>query len=200
MTPNVILIDVMDTLVYDPYAREQSAFFGMDWEELRALKAPTAWVDFELGRIDEGEFLRRFFADRRSFDHDGLKRCMLDGYRWLGGMEELLRDLREAGVEVYALSNYPVWYRLIEGKLRLSRFLRWRFVSCETGVRKPDAEAYLGAVRGLGRRPAECLFIDDRESNCRAARAVGLGAIRFEGAVALRGDLEARQILGAPAP
>lgn len=191
MSAPVLLMDVMDTLVYDPYAREQPSFFGMSWERLVELKDPTAWVEFELGQITEEEFLRRFFADRRSFDHQGLKDTMIAGYRWLDGMELLLRDLAAAGVAIYALSNYPAWYAWIEEKLRLSRFLSWDFVSCETGVRKPDAQAYLGPARKLRREPDHCLFVDDREVNCSAARIAGLRAIRFGGADALRRDLAA---------
>ena len=185
-------MDVMDTLVYDPYAREQPSFFGVTWERLVQLKDPSAWVEFELGKISEEEFFRKFFADRRSFDHQGLKRTMADGYRWLDGMEALLEDLVSAGVAIHALSNYPSWYSLIEEKLHLSRFLGWEFVSCKTGVRKPDPEAYLGPARQLGRAPESFLFVDDRESNCAAARAVGLAAVRFEGAQALRENLVGR--------
>ncbi len=51
-------------------------------------------------------------------------------YRFLDGMETLLTRLHAAGYEMHALSNYPVWYQIIEEKLRLSRFMDWTFVSC----------------------------------------------------------------------
>ena len=50
-------------------------------------------------------------------------------YRYLDGMEPLLERLAAAGAEVHAFSNYPAWWQLVEGKLALSRYLRWTFVS-----------------------------------------------------------------------
>ena len=50
-------------------------------------------------------------------------------------MEALLGRLAAAGVQVHAFSNYPAWWRLIEDKLRLSRYLDWTFVSCHGPMR-----------------------------------------------------------------
>ncbi len=185
----------MSTLVYDPYALEEPAFFGTSRERLQELKDPSAWIDFELGRIDEAEFFQSFFLDRRAFDYGGLRQCFIEGYRWLEGMRELLADLRGASVEIHALSNYPPWYHLIEAKLKLSRYLKWSFVSCNTGMRKPQSEAYQAAARALQRPPQDCLFIDDRQSNCRAAEAVGMPALLFSDADSLRKRLESRDLL-----
>ena len=193
--PRALLLDVMGTLVYDPFHREMPAFFGMSLPELLAAKHPDAWVRFEHGEIDEPTFLERFFADGRAYDHEAFVEHVARAYRLLDGVEPLLDALREAGAPMHALSNYPSWYRRIEERLGLSRWLEWSFVSCETGVRKPDPEAYLGAARAL-RLPAErCVFVDDRADNCAAARAVGMDAIRFEGAAALRDALGARGLL-----
>ena len=169
----VLLLDVMETLVHEPAFVELPAFFGLTPRELFGELHPTSWVEFECGTIDEATLLQRFFRDGRAFDHGGLKACMQAGYRWLEGMESLLGELVEAGCEMHALSNYPPWYRLIEQRLALSRFLRWSFVSCDTGVRKPDRGAYVGAAESLGVSPQECLFIDDRRRNCEAAGRIG---------------------------
>jgi FMN phosphatase YigB (HAD superfamily) len=42
----------------------------------------------------------------------------------------------------------------------------------------------------LGKAPQRVLFIDDRAENAAAAVAVGMKAIRFQGATALRSELE----------
>jgi HAD superfamily hydrolase (TIGR01509 family) len=187
----------MDTLVHEPFHREMPAFFGLSLRELIAAKHPTAWIDFELGRLEEGEFLRGFFRDRRDFDRAALLAAVEDAYRFLPGMEELLAALAGRGHAIHALSNYPVWYRRIEQRLRLSRYLRWSFVSCETGLRKPDPEAFRGAARTLGVVPAECLLIDDRASNCAAARALGMDAVHFTSAAELWDELAERGFLPA---
>jgi HAD superfamily hydrolase (TIGR01509 family) len=182
----VLLLDVMDTIVKDPFYDRVPAFFGLTLEELFAAKDRAVWVAFEEGRLDEDEYHRRAFHDGRAYDRAAFLREMVDGYRFLDGMEELLSELKERGVEMHAFSNYPAWYRLLDEALDLRRFLAWSFVSCEMGVRKPDAAAFERALARTGRAPAEHLFVDDREKNCEGARAVGMRAHRFTDARALR--------------
>jgi FMN hydrolase / 5-amino-6-(5-phospho-D-ribitylamino)uracil phosphatase len=195
--PAVLFLDVMDTLVHEPFFREMPAHFGLSLEELVAAKHPTAWVEFELGRLGEPEFLRSFFRDGRTYDHAGFLAMVEGAYRWLPGMEALLAELADHGHELHALSNYPCWYERIEARLGLSRYLAWSFVSCRTGVRKPDARAFSGAAEALGVAPAACLLVDDREENCAAARALGMPAVRFTGAAELRDALARRGLLPA---
>ncbi len=185
----ILLLDVMGTLVHDPFFVEVPRFFGMTLEELVRSKHPTAWRAFELGELDEAGLVARFFADGRALDVEGLKRTMRDAYRLLPGIEPLLEHLRAAGVSMHALSNYPPWYRLIEDAVGLSRFLTWTFVSCETGVRKPDPRAYLDAARRLGVSPRACTFVDDVLENCEGAAATGMHAIHFTDAQALAASL-----------
>ena len=182
----------MDTLVRDPFRDVIPGFFDMSLDELLAVKHPSAWVEFERGERDGSSFLRDFFADGRSFDHAAFEAAVKAAYEWLPGMESLLRSLAAKGVPMLALSNYPDWYQWIEERLALGRYLDWGVVSCRTGVRKPHPEAYLGAARAAEVPPSECLFIDDRQSNVDAARAVGMDALRFEGARSLGAALRAR--------
>lgn len=185
----LILLDVMDTLVHDPFFVEVPVHFGLTLDELVRLKNTEAWIEFEEGRIDEPTYLRRFFADRREFDASGMIAVIRESYRWLDGMETLLGEIQDAGHEMHLLSNYPIWYRMIEEKLRLSRYALWTFVSCRTTVRKPAAAAFLGAASSLGARVDECVFIDDRAVNCAAARAHGMTSLQFRDAPSLRSEL-----------
>lgn len=186
----ILLWDVMGTLVHDPFYEEMPEFFGLSFQDLIKRLEPGAWVDFELGQRTESEFLSDFFADGRDFDHQGFVRTVRDAYRWLPGMEALLAELRAAGHTMHTFSNYPVWYRMIEERLRVARFADWTFVSCLIGLRKPDPAAYARVLRRLGASAEQCIFIDDRGDNCKAAAEAGIHAIRFEGVEVLRGELE----------
>jgi HAD superfamily hydrolase (TIGR01509 family) len=192
--PPVLLLDVMDTLVRDPF-RDLPEHFGLPFDELLALKDPDAWPAFERGELDERAYASRFFSDRRPVDPTGLRAFMAARYRWLDGVEDLLARLSARGVEMHALSNYPCWYEAVEAAVGLSRYVAWTFVSCRTGVRKPDPAAYLGAARALGRAPGECLFVDDRAKNVAAAEAVGMPSLRFTSSEALARDLAARGLV-----
>ena len=67
----VILIDVMDTLVQEPFFERAPGFLGLTLEELMAAKHPTVWAEFERGEIEGGRFdlqrlqLRLDLAHRR---------------------------------------------------------------------------------------------------------------------------------------
>ena len=193
----IVLLDVMGTIVTEPFWEDIPAFFGMTMKELLALKHPNSWVEFEHGRLEEEEYFASFFADGRPVDGPAFKQMMFDSYDFIAGMQDVLTELHASPHPVHALSNYPVWYQLIEQKLELSRYLEWSFVSCITGARKPAPDAYLVAPEQLKVSASECLFVDDRQINVDAAREVGMKAERFVSAEQLRADLVRHGVLTA---
>ncbi|XP_078150833.1 haloacid dehalogenase-like hydrolase (HAD) superfamily protein [Carex rostrata] len=185
----VLLFDVMDTIVRDPFYHHIPAFFQMSMKELLETKHPNAWVEFEEGRIDENELAKKFFKDGRSFDLEGLKECMVRAYSYVEGIEEVLHGLKQNNYEIHAFTNYPVWYKLIEEKLNLSNFLSWSFCSCAIGKRKPSPDSYKEVVNHLGVEPSNCVFIDDRMVNIEAAINIGMIGLHFQNAELLKKDL-----------
>ncbi|XP_010930152.1 flavin mononucleotide hydrolase 1, chloroplatic isoform X2 [Elaeis guineensis] len=148
----VLLFDIMDTIVRDPFYHDIPAFFQMSMKELLESKHPTAWVEFEMGLIDENELAKKFFKDGRPFDLEGLKQCMLRGYSYIDGIEELLHSLKQNNYELHAFTNYPIWYKMIEEKLQLSKYLSWTFCSCIIGGqmwRQLGMRAWLGCISGM---------------------------------------------------
>ncbi|KAL8253331.1 hypothetical protein R6Q59_037024 [Mikania micrantha] len=185
----VLLFDIMDTIVRDPFYHDIPAFFGMSMKELLECKHPTAWIDFEKGHIDEMELARIFFKDGRHFDLEGLKSCIYQGYSYIEGVEELLSTLKDNGYEMHAFTNYPIWYRMIEDKLKLSSYLSWTFCSCIIGKRKPDPQFYSKVLQHLDTDPQNCVFIDDRMKNVEAAKEAGINGIHFKNVALLLRDL-----------
>lgn len=185
----ILLFDIMDTIVRDPFYQDVPAFFGMSLKELIECKHPTAWSEFEKGMIDEVELARIFFKDGRSFDLEGLKNCMRRGYSYIEGVEELLHALKQNNYEIHAFTNYPTWYKMIEDKLKISRYLSWTFCSCISGKRKPDPDFYLEVLSHLKVDPANCIFIDDRLRNVEAAMELGIVGLHFKNTDLLLQDL-----------
>lgn len=120
-----------DTVVVDPFYKHMAPFFGLTFQELLDAKHPTAWLEFERGQVDEAQFAAIFFKDGRHVDPVALRAAMTRAYDFVPGMEPLLQELVDGGYQLHACSNYTTWYRAIEDKLALSRFLEWTFVSCE---------------------------------------------------------------------
>jgi HAD superfamily hydrolase (TIGR01509 family) len=52
--------------------------------------------------------------------------------------------------------------------------------SAFVGCRKPEREIYEIALDRLGVGAEDCLFIDDVEVNCEAARELGMTAVHFQ--------------------
>jgi HAD superfamily hydrolase (TIGR01549 family) len=161
----IILFDVMDTLVIDPF------FTGVH-------------TVLEKGQIGEDELWAKYFADDRTVNVEAVRNHFIEGYDYIKGMRSLLGEIKRIGnVECFAFSNYGSLYKEIEHKLELSRFLDWRFVSCEMGVRKPDPEAFRYVVEDLScdlSRDVVC-FVDDSKTNVAAGNTAGLRSILFEG-------------------
>lgn len=69
-------------------------------------------------------------------------------------------------------------------------------LSSETGVTKPDAGAYTIAAERMGVEPEDCLFVDDQESYCTAAREVGMQAVWYQDFEQFKADL--KELLAKP--
>jgi 2-haloacid dehalogenase len=119
----------------------------------------------------------------------------------VGGTVEVLAELRAAGVPVYALTN---WSAETFGVARERfEFLEWFdgvLVSGEERMIKPDPAIFRLLLDRFGLDPKATFYVDDSEPNVEAAGRLGFDAVRFRTPARLRRDLEARRLLGRPAP
>lgn len=125
--------------------------------------------------------------------------------RWaetLGGAHDdtvaILRELKAQGVPLYALSNWSAQkFPMAEERFEWLDWFDGVVVSGRVGMVKPDAAIFRHLCETFGLVAAETIFIDDHEPNVVAARAAGIDAIHFQGADALRSELQARGVLTA---
>jgi FMN hydrolase / 5-amino-6-(5-phospho-D-ribitylamino)uracil phosphatase len=194
----VVMCDILDTLVADPFTRGMAEHLGFDnFNDFLDAKTPDVWNLFELGRISEEQLARQFFKDKnRKLDVTAMKIFLLESYTFNPGVEEMLAFLRNSGVKMHAFSNYPIWFTLIEQSLKLEREhgMRWTFVSACEGLRKPSLDAFKRAADNAYVSVSDCILLDDRQVNCEAALEAGyLHAIRFQSAA--QAELELRNAL-----
>ncbi|MEX0330825.1 MAG: HAD family hydrolase [Puniceicoccaceae bacterium] len=105
--------------------------------------------------------------------------------RFLGnpfpGAINLLRVLKN-NYKIACLSNTnPVHIDALRERTDILDLLDQCFLSYQTGLVKPDRAAFADVVETMGLRPPECLFLDDRLKNVRAARALGMQAEKVVG-------------------
>ena len=104
----LILFDVMDTLIADPFFRGfEKDLFGLEGgiKNLFAIKDQKSFIAFEKGEITEDQHFATYFTDRRECDGDTVINYMFRRYEWLPGMKELCTELQDAGVQMAACSN-----------------------------------------------------------------------------------------------
>lgn len=148
---------------------------------------------------DKGRAWREAVAERAALFPDHAELIAAYDARWedmlsgpIAGSVALLERLDEAGVPLYAITNFSREKWTIAQKLYpfLARF-RDIVVSAHEGVIKPDAAIYEILLKRNALEAQDCLFIDDSPANVEGAKAVGLNAVLFVSPDRLQSDLRA---------
>ena len=115
----------------------------------------------------------------------------------LPGMRDLVEELDAAGAPLYAITNFSgeFWPPFREREADIFDRFGGILVSGDEKLTKPDPAIYRLALDRFGLAAAECVFIDDRADNVAGAESVGMEAVLFTDAAALRNDLTRRGIL-----
>ncbi|MGY2701844.1 HAD family hydrolase [Nocardioides sp. HB32] len=110
------------------------------------------------------------------------------------GSLDVVRDLKVAGVPVVGLTNWSdeLYYPYAAEQFAVLRLLDAVVVSGEVKIAKPDPRAFEIAAERAGLSLDRLAFVDDSPRNVEAAAALGMDAILFTGAPALRTELRSR--------
>jgi putative hydrolase of the HAD superfamily len=164
---------------------------GVSLEELgRAMaKATEEHGDHPLFMLERGEIGELEFRDRierhleAGFDLTRLRTLYFERLVPNRPMIDFVRDVRERGARTALLTNnVREWEPLWRSKVpEIDELFELVVDSAFVGLRKPDPAIYELTLERLGDgvRPADCVFVDDLEVNCEAARALGMSAVRF---------------------
>ncbi len=115
----------------------------------------------------------------------------------IDGTIALLAELRDAGVPLYALSNWnDETFALVEGAHEFFGWFEGIVVSGREGITKPDPAIYHLLCERHGIAPEGALFVDDSPVNVAAARSIGMTAHQFTDPPSLRAELVAHGLLG----
>ena len=153
--------------------------------------------ELECGRLTETAFVENLRASisemlGRQVELAALAETLWEGLYPNEPMIAFMASQRAAGRRMVLLTNNVREWEL-----------RWRALapiddifelvvdSAFVGVRKPDPEIYELTLTALGVPAAECLFIDDIEVNCDAARAAGMSAVVFRDTEQAIGEMRA---------
>jgi 2-haloacid dehalogenase len=127
--------------------------------------------------------------------------------RWaetLGGSHEgtvaILRELKERGTPLYALSNWSAeMFPHAEAKYDWLELFDGIIVSGRVRMVKPDRAIFDHLLETYELAANDILFIDDHEPNVVASRSYGIEAYHFQSAEGLRQALVTEGLLKDPA-
>jgi 2-haloacid dehalogenase len=112
------------------------------------------------------------------------------------GSLELVERLDCAGVPLFGISNFgsDAWAQF---RPRAPIFNRFRdiVISGHERLAKPDPAIFTLAVARFGVLPEQCLFVDDRADNVRAAQDCGMAGHVFADSKGLEAELVRLQLL-----
>lgn len=180
------LLDAPSGLFHDAYWKFRDAY------DRGALNAPEYWgaVAAMLQRnLDQGTLSDLLRADIEHWTQPNVP------------MISWAQKLQQVGIRTGILSNIG---DAMESGI-LARF-QWMaaFNHCTFSHRlkiaKPDLAIYRYAAQGLQTSAKEILFIDDRDENIQAARAVGMLALQYSSHMKFVADLQGLGEIGLPLP
>jgi putative hydrolase of the HAD superfamily len=175
------------------HRKEASQVFGLDHEQYTRLHDEVVPA-FEEGMLTLDQYLdRTVFVRPRNFTPEDFKRFMYTRSEPFPESLAVARALARSGQvrmciasnESDELSRYRI--RLFGFKEIFDTFL----ASCWIGVRKPAAIFYERILAIIETRADESLFVDDREENLVAPKALGFKTIHFQSADQLHRELVA---------
>jgi epoxide hydrolase-like predicted phosphatase len=152
--------------------------------------------ELEKGAISEAEFLRMLEAELGDGTSlSGMRDVYFEHLHPNRQMIDFMRGLRERGLRMALLTNnVREWEAQWRAKLpEIDEIFEVVVDSAFVGMRKPDPEIYHLTLERLGGgvEPADCVFVDDVDVNCAAARSLGMQAVLFESAEQAIPEVEA---------
>ena len=160
--------------------------------------------EWSKGRINDREFWQKLEKSSAKLELEFKKDLWLNDCikkrKDVKGTWKIAAELKNRGFELAILSNTTPPH--VKANRKIGRFKRLRhlgfkiiILSCEVGYRKPESKIYKITLKRLKLKAKECVFIDDRKENIKAAQKLGIKSILFENPKKLRKDLARLKLL-----
>jgi epoxide hydrolase-like predicted phosphatase len=113
---------------------------------------------------------------------------------------KLFLKLKETHPVAILTNNQKNWIEEFIKKTGINLENVWMFNSAKIGLRKPNPKIYAYALKKLGTKPSECIFIDDKPENLVPAKKLGINTILYKNNIIdLKNQLKKFGIIKLPA-
>jgi putative hydrolase of the HAD superfamily len=193
-----LILDYGEVLCYRPPSEEfrrMANVFGLSLDSFRA-RWEASRILIDCGDLTPEAYWLKFAEEAgiKLESEQVEKLCRWEIEMWSTAnptMVEWLLNVSAAGIKTGLLSNMPADLAgYVQDNFDWMNKFTFKTFSAHVKLVKPDPAIYEHTLRGLGVKASETLFVDDRENNIQAARALGMHAIRFQSVEQLRNDLE----------
>lgn len=174
----MVLIDFCWEKACRSHGISEEAIACFDREMIHSIE----WNRLDEGTMTEEEAIARF-QERVPQYREELERFWSEPERFV---EEypyaapMIRELKDKGFGVYLLSNYPEhMYQIHWPKFTFLPLVDGYVVSAPEKLAKPDPAIYRLLCDRFRLKPEECMFVDDREENVKAAEGLGMKGVLF---------------------
>lgn len=199
VTYKTLIFDLGKTLIPFEFGRGYAALeavCGIAAAEIPGRVGADLVTDFEAGRIEPEDFVRRF-SRRLGVSLEYGRFCEIWSSIFLPEpliTEEWLRALRRRYRLLLLSNTNAIHYRMLEATYPLLSQFDDKILSYEVGALKPSPAIYREAIARSGCAAGECFYTDDIAAYVEAARREGIDAVQFHSSERLEKDLRARGI------
>ena len=184
---NTVIFDIGMVLAYFR-GREMYEDMGITGEDFETIANATIrnpmWNEFDRGLISTEEIIEIFVKKAPQFRKEitaiyEMPKIMVRMYDYT---LPWIRELKERGYNIYALSNWskPTYEACIDNSLSFLKEMDGEIISFREHLLKPEREIYQLLCDRFDINPAEAVFLDDNIANVEAAMEFGLNAIHFK--------------------
>ncbi len=160
------------------------------------IRSGAMWNEFDRSVMPDEEVIATCVAKALQYEKE--IHMLFDNIRYIAKeyphAQEWIKGLKAEGYHVYLLSNYGrTAFEATSKELGFISLVDGMVISYEVKYVKPEPEIYQALFDKYNLKPEECVFLDDREENIRAAERFGMHGIVVQSKE--QADEELRNIL-----
>ena len=189
----LLVVDVMDTLIHDPWREALQAASGLPIARLNQCDF-TAWRQFEQALVDEAAYWRDLERQGVRVEVARFHTVRRLGYRWLPGAKDWLHSLQAAGSVIVLVTNYPVWLEEVRATLLADSEVSV-YASYQIGARKPAPAFFAPLLADYHATMSDLLLVDDDPINVETVIQAGGQGIVHRTIAATSAALQGARVL-----
>lgn len=160
------------------FAKKYCKRFGLTEKELMEITY-TNFGEAAVGKIPDERFWGDI-AQKLHIDPEEIKKLLIGTFPIDPRMIKLIDKIKGRYIIVMVSNQLESWLEKVIYDNNLRSKFHFFVNSYQIGVRKPDKEIFLAALKKSNSKPDETLFIDDASKNIIAAQELGINGIQFD--------------------